>query len=253
MRRILVLLPLAPLLVLAGTSSAGAVSPGPINLPAVQLVAQNACTGKAVPGLSATLSPTSGEVSPGPTQRAGLTHRWKTVAPGTYALILSAPGMVGIGGAGTSPISVEVSPGPSQLVANSFFQQGQIVSVAMVPTTIPPSPCFDLSAPTLPEMSGVVFDGKTRAPLASPGPISLSVPGEVSPGPISYPGGAFVFPAGAVAPGSGTLSVSAPGYLPLGNAAGGGVPVTCQPGPQQLPGGDSFSEGQAVVVGLAPG
>jgi len=227
-----------------------AASPGPINLPAVQLVAQNACTGKAVPGLTATLSPTSGEINPGPSQRAGLTHRWKTLAAGTYGLTLSAPGFVGIGGAG---ITVEKQPGPAGLVADSFFQQGQIVSVAMVPTTFPPSPCFDLSAPTLPEMSGVVFDGKTRIPLASPGPISLSVPGEVSPGPINYPGGAFVFPAGAVAPGPGTLSVSAPGYLPLGNAAGGGVAVTVNPGPSQLPGGDSFSEGQAVVVGLAPG
>jgi len=250
MRRILFLLSLAPLLVLAGTSTAVASSPGPAQLPAVQLIAQNACTGKAVPGLSATLSPTSGEISPGPSQRAGLTHRWKTLAAGTYALTLAAPGFVGISGAG---IPVKEDPGPISLVANSFFQQGQIVSVAMVPTTFPPSPCLDLSAPTLPEVSGVVFDGKTRIPLASPGPIGLSVPGEVSPGPISYPGGAFVFPAGAIAPGSGTLSMSAPGYLPLGNAAGGGVPVTISPGPINLPGGDSFSEGQAVVVGLAPG
>jgi len=250
MRRILFLLPLAPLLALAGTSSVEAASPGPTQLPAVQVVAVDACTGKAVSGLSATLNPTSGQANPGPSQRAGGTHRWRSVPAGNYDLALSARGFVGIGGAG---ITVEVSPGPSQLVANSFFQQGQIVSVAMVPTTFPPSPCFDLSAPTMPEVSGVVFDGKTRIPLASPGPINLSVPGEVSPGPIQYPGGAFVFPAGAVPPGPSTLTASAPGYLPLGNAAGGGVAVTVNPGPSQLPGGDSFSEGQAVVVGLAPG
>jgi hypothetical protein len=245
---------------LSSTGPAGAKAPGPTGLPAVQLVVDNACTGGPVSGLTATLTPTSGETNPGPTQKKHGVYQWSSaaVAPGSYALSLSAPGFTPIGGAATgSPITVTKDPGPPGLVADSFFDQGVVISVMMVPQIYPPNPCLGLPALSLPEVAGGVFEGTTKTPLTNPGPISLTsvTAGESNPGPINEPNGHFVFPAGAVTPGPSTLSVAALGYLALGTEASGGVnpvAVTVNPGPTQLPSGGSFSEGQAVLIGLAP-
>jgi hypothetical protein len=263
--RLLAAAVLVPLAVLATTSLSAtpvsAVNPGPTQLPAVQLVAQDACSAKAVPGLTADFIPTSGEKNPGPNGKVGLTHHWSTKSfeTGTYALVLSAPGYVPIGDAasGTSPITVERDPGPNGLVANSFFAEGQIIAVAMVPDIFPPNPCFDAPSLSLAELSAAVTDGKSFGAV-NPGPTQLT--SDATGSQVSIPdldsNGHLVLNQGA-APGGYTLSVSAPGYQPLGTTAGGGftpvgITVEKNPGPIGLPGGDSFSEGLAVLIELAP-
>jgi len=155
------LVAIVPLAVVAGSNtSSDAVQSSPIGLPAVQLIAQNACTGKAVTGLTAELSlvTAAGGAQPGPISNiAGHTHTWTTkVAPaGTYDLSLSAANFSGIGDetTGSSPIQVTVNPGPSQLVADSGLVETQIIAVSLVPLTYPPtrvSTCPPWPSPRLP-------------------------------------------------------------------------------------------------------
>jgi len=258
-RRILFLLPLAPLLVLAGTSSVGAANSGPISLPAVQVIAQDACTGGAVRGLSLSLVPTPGVANPGPSQKRGpLTTQWSqaNVAPGSYALVVSAPGYVGIGDAtaGASPITVEVDPGPVSLVAQSSFAEDRLISVMLAPTLLPPGPCLDLPSLALPALSGSVIDGSTNAPLQDPGPIQLTSPAQANPGPTENRN-QFDFAQGTLSPGPAQLSISPAGHYPLGTHVDGSLApfeVTVGPGPSQLPSGGSYSQGLAVVANVAP-
>jgi hypothetical protein len=252
--RLLGLVAVVPLLTLAGSTSVSqAVNPGPQPLPALSLITHDACTGGSVPDLTATLSPLSGAQGPGPIQ-VGQTHHWTQaqLPLGGYSLSLSAPGYVAIGDGTTSPITVERDPGPTQLVADSSFQEDQTVAASLVPTALP-TPCLLLPAVQVPELAGAVVDGASGDALSNPGPINLTSPGAANPGPSQY-GNSFVFSSGSVTPGTYALSVADQGYYALGTAPDGTltpVSVTLGPGPQQLPSGESYTEGWYVLVGLA--
>ena len=261
------LVAIVPLAVVAGTNiSSDAVQPGPINLPAVQLFAINACTGTAVTGLSAELSlvTAAGGNQPGPIQNVGLTHKWTatSVPPGTYDLSLSAANFSGIGDetTGSSPIQVTINPAPSNLVVDSGLVETQVIAVSMVPLAYPPNPCLDLPALTIPQVALQVDDGSTNQALANPGPIQLQTPGggEVNPGPQNTPVESFAWPAGTL--GAGTyyfFDHGTQGHYLLGTASDGTVnplPVTIYipPGPPLIPAGDSVNYGISAIASLAP-
>jgi len=262
------LVTIVPLAVVAGTNiSSDAVQPGPIGLPAVQLIAQNACTGNAVTGLSAELSlvTATGGVQPGPINTvAGLTHTWTSVvAPaGTYDLSLSAANFSGIGDetTGSSPIQVTISPRPINLVADSGLVETQVVAVSMVPLAYPPNPCLDLPALAIPQVALQVDDGSTNQVLANPGSIQLQTPsgGEVSPAPQTTPVESFAWPAGMLEAGIYYyFDHGSQGHYPLGTTPDGTLnplPVTIYtpPGPPLIPVGDSVNYGISAIASRAP-
>lgn len=139
--------------------------------------------------------------------------------PALVAVLLTAGAILG---AGVSPAAA-ANPGPSQL----------------------------------PVLSGLVRDACTGLPVAG---LSVGVTSTINPGPIQAPsagpvGGAFSY--GAISPGPVQLTVSAPGYVALGGgpgpAAGSpGVTVTANPGPVQLPAGQSVSVGLVLDIRLVP-
>jgi hypothetical protein len=251
---------------LSGGAPGGAIDPGPINLPALQLFATNACTGTAITGLSAELSlvTAAGGIQPGPIQNVGHTHKWTTTAvpPGTYDLSLSAASFSGIGDetTGSSPIQVTINPGPTNLVADSGLAETQVIAVSMVPLAYPPNPCLDLPALTIPQVALQLDDGSTNQPLANPGPIQLQTPsgGAVNPGAQNTPVEAFAWPAGTL--GAGIyyfFDHGSQGHYLLGTSPDGTVnplPVTIYtpPAPSLIPAGDSVNYGISAIASLAP-
>jgi hypothetical protein len=245
---------LAPFVFLAGDTSG--VDPGPTQLPAVQLIAEDACNAKAVPGLEATLVPLSGGTSIGPVALRAVTY-WKGVAMGSYALDLSAPGYAGIGVGANSPLIVTVNSQPTGLVVDSGFSETQVVSVALMPQSFPSSPCLDLQAQTLPPLAVGVQDGLFQTRLLEEYGIFYYFAHDDTPHSLlpQNPGGSSTLAPGSIAPGTYTLGVNAQGYYPLGTAPDGSlIPIafTISPGPQQLPSGDSYDQAVNARVSLAP-
>ncbi len=265
---------------------AQAQNPGPPELPALTLSVLNACTGLPVVRASATLvNPRTGEKDPGPAQYPllGLSV-WPagSLVPGVHALGLSAPGFVEIPAVQTDPTTgerhpgpidhVTKDPGPPQLPANETYSEGVAAIVMMIPTS-PSRFCLHLSAPALPAFSGAVLDGSTGAPIGVAPTVSLIDPATGfaacdgppdasgatlcgrDPGPPQF----FAFPSTLPA-GAYDLSATAPGYLPfqgLDPTTGERDPgptshVTKDPGPANLPVGESASFGAVALIGLAP-
>ena len=210
-------------------------------------------------GLAVSLDPTSGEGQPGPADHPapGL-YTWSqaSLEVGTYALELTAPGFEPIGDPAldTSPVTIVKAQIPDGLVAGSAVIEGETASVVMTPIS-PTRFCLRLSALPLPALVGAVVDGTgTDGGLSAATVCLTSVTGLKPPGPGCVPGPLFSFRASSFAAGADTLSVTAPGFLPLGtDGAGGLIPVTVQkpPGPGCLPGQD-YCTGLDAIVALAP-
>ncbi len=108
--------------------------------------------------------------------------------------------------------------------------------------------------PFPPRVLGIVRDACTGLPIAG-ATVGIGSPGAVNPGPINT--GAFgEFSIDAVAPGSYSFSVSAPGYEPVGiNPGPQQTPGAINPGPIQVtrdPGPVQVSESIVASVLLAP-
>jgi hypothetical protein len=107
----------------------------------------------------------------------------------------------------------------------------------------------------VPALTGFVTDACTGLPVAG---LSVGVTSTVNPGLSQAPGigpvlGLFVYP--TVSPGPSQLTVSAPGYVPLGATPAGGAPgvaVTVNPGPPYFPDGASFASGLLLDIRLQP-
>ena len=260
-------------LVLLGAAAApvAATQPGPIQLPAISGLVVDACTGLPITGgLDVTVVNDAGAVIHPPSpNRLGL-FSFRTLDPGTYQLMVSAPGYAALGtgdpATGASPgVRVTVDPGPQQLPAGQSFSEGLVLAIGLVPE-LPPSPCRPPS-PNLPALAGRGTDTATGTGLRglSVG-LSPLVPVGIDPGPVQAPTfrpllGFFAF--GATAPGSYLLLASAPGHEdlatldPATGAATPGVQVTVDPGPVNLPAGEFVAESLVVAFSLpavqAPG
>jgi hypothetical protein len=82
--------------------------PGPIQVPSVSGVVRNGATGLPIANARETLTPTTGEINPGPSQFNFLgLFAWPTLEPGSYTLNIAAPRYVNPG-----PIQVTKDPGP---------------------------------------------------------------------------------------------------------------------------------------------
>lgn len=83
--------------------------PGPVQVNALTGIVDNAATGAKVKHLSVVITnPATGVRDPGPIQKSGKFIE-ANLAPGTWALAVSAPGYVGFSG-----VEVTVNPGPTQ-------------------------------------------------------------------------------------------------------------------------------------------
>ena len=255
----------------AAVAPAAAKDPGPPQLPAISGLVVDACTGLPITGgLEVTVVGADGAgIHPPSPNRLGL-FSFPTLDPGTYQLMVSAPGYGPLGtvdpATGASPgVPVLKDPGPSQLPAAESFSEGLVLAIGLLPET-PPNPCRPPS-PNLPALAGRGTDAATGAGLRGL-TVGLDpvVPVGRDPGPAQAPAfrpllGFFAF--GSTAPGSYLLLADAPGHAslatldPATGAATPGVHVTKDPGPAQLPAGQFMAESLVVAFSLpavqAPG
>ncbi len=258
----------AAALLVATVSPAAARPPGPPSLPALAGFVTDACTGLPIlGGLDVSVvGPDGGIAKPPNPNRLGL-FSFPSLAPGTYQLLVSAPGYDPLGAdpatGGLPGVMVAKPPGPPALPAGQSLSIGLILSIGLAPT-VTPGTCKPPN-PNLPALAGRGIDAATGRGLAGlvvgMAPLVIDpTTGASPPGPPTLPAfsplfGFFVFP--ALAPGDYLFSASAPGHLALGddptkppNPNGPGVMVTSPPGPPSLPAGQSVSEGLVLSVVL---
>lgn len=127
-------------------------------------------------------------------------------------------------------------------------------TVAPVAASVNPGPS------SVPALSGLVTNACTGLPV--PGVtvgVSLIDSASGQPGPVQHPPSPnlpalFSYP--TLDPGTYQLTVSAPGYVPLGGGTPGtvggsqGVTLIVNPGPPGLPAGQSFASGLVLDIGL---
>jgi hypothetical protein len=139
--------------------------------------------------------------------------------------------------------------------------------VALLGTTVGPAVAAEPGPIQVPALTGFVTDACTGLPVTGGLTVGIAplvadpTTGMVDPGPVQSPPsppffGFFRYP--TKDPGPIQLTVSAPGYKPLGGApdpaAGGspGAPVLKDPGPINLPAGQGLSIGLLLDIRLAP-
>jgi Carboxypeptidase regulatory-like domain len=249
-------------LVVAG--SAAALNPQPFP-PRVFGVVRDACTGVPVAGATVSLSSPTGARDPGPSQTGpagGFT--FEGVAAGVYSFAVAAPGYDPVGanpgpqqtpGAiNPGPIQVTGDPGPISLPAGEAVSESIVASVLLAPAT-PGAACSVNPGPiNLPAFSGVVRSAMTGLPILRASESLIPTSGEANPGPSQF-GLLGLFAWGTIAAGNYSLTVAAPGYVPIGNPAGvnpGPAQVTKDPGPSQFSDGGSVAFNKTFDILLAP-
>jgi hypothetical protein len=142
-----------------------------------------------------------------------------------------------------------------------------VTVTALVGATIAPVAAAEPGPTSVPAITGFVTNACTGLPILRGVTVGISslvidpTTGMGEPGPIQSPSsgpffGAFSY--GSVDPGPVQLTVSAPGYVPLGavpdpaTGASPGVTLTRDPGPINLPAGQSFASGLVLDIRLAP-
>jgi len=118
--------------VLLAPSTPGAnctINPGPVNLPALTGQVRNANTGLPILGATETLTPTTGEKSPGPPGFGlfGL-FAWGSLDPGGYQLNIAARRYVDPG-----PIQVTRDPGPVNYPDGAGVAFGENLDIQLLP------------------------------------------------------------------------------------------------------------------------
>ncbi len=146
------------------------------------------------------------------------------------------------------------SPGPRATLA------ALLGAAALVAASVTPAWAARPPPQNVPALSGFVTDACSGLPIAAGLAVGLAPIDPVAgqPGPLQSPAaqglGFFTYPTRD--PGPVQLTVSAPGYLPLGadptGAASPGVTITKDPGPVQLPAGQALSFGLVLDIRLVP-
>jgi hypothetical protein len=132
-----------------------------------------------------------------------------------------------------------------------------MVSVALMPDTFPPNPCLDLSAQTVPALSTVVVDGLTHQLLENFGIFYFFKHDQTGNQliPSQNPGRSWTISSASMPAGAYDVNLGDQGHYPFGTAPNGSltpVEVTINPGPTQLPDGDSYDQGVSAAFALAP-
>jgi len=232
-----------------GAVPAYARNPGPPGVPALVGIVRDACTGVKVPNLSVTVT-----ADPGPIQvpdKVGIGHFvFVTVDPGPVQLQVSAPGYAPLGDAAAPGVTVTTNPGPQNLPAPQQMAVGLKTTIFLAPNPLPPS-CPLAAKPHRPlnALFGTVRDAITGAPIANPTVSVCYPPSPCQPADKTTATGHFVYkstgPAGSP---SLVLSVTAPGYPALGDAAAPGVTIEGDPGPVNLPAVQYMSVGIVTKI-----
>jgi hypothetical protein len=114
-------------------------NPGPVGVPSLSGVVRNALTGLAIPNAVESLTPTTGEKDPGPSQFSFLGRfSWPTLDPGGYALGVAAPGFIGFGDPASvnpGPAQVTINPGPVNYPDGGSLAFGTAVDILLVPVS----------------------------------------------------------------------------------------------------------------------
>jgi hypothetical protein len=130
-----------------------------------------------------------------------------------------------------------------------------IALTALLAATVAPAAASDAGPIQVPALTGFVTDACTGFPIMNGLTVGVTraVPGGVDPGPVGLPSsppffGFFTYRTHD--PGPVSLTVSAPGYTPLGGTPG--VTVLQDPGPVGLPAGQGLSIGLLLDIRLMP-
>ena len=262
MRVVLVGVVAAVFLVLAGP--AAALNPQPFP-PRVLGIVRDTCTGLPVAGARVSLSSAAGARDPGPQQTGpGGGFSFDGVAAGAYSFAVAAPGYdpVGVnpgptqtpGAVNPGPIQVTKDPGPISLPAGGAVTESIVASVLLAPSS-PGAACSGDPGPiSLRAVSGVVRSSVTGLPILRASELLTPTSGEANPGPQQF-GLLGLFAWGALAAGDYSLTVAAPGYVPIGDPGSrdpGPIQVTKDPGPMQFSDGGSVAFGKTLDILLAP-
>ena len=222
-----------------------AVSPGPIQIPAVIAGVQDACTHNILPAVQSVMTNAAGRrfspshVGPG-------TFRYGSLPAGKYRLFVTASGYEDLADAKGPGVNIVKPPGPANVPAGEFVELGLHLLIRLAPV-VPPGPCKVQRPGNVPGGFGIVHDVKTGAPVAGMA-VRFTDPttGLVPPGPpIKIAAGRFTQP--QLPAGTWLLHLSAPSYTGLD-----GIAVKYPPGPPVLP-PDAHGVRPSVAQGLRLG
>jgi Carboxypeptidase regulatory-like domain len=210
----------------AGTTlPAGAVSPGPQQLPALSAKVLNSCTGAKVKHLVVSAADPGGAAISPTTTRMG-NFVFQSLGPGTYLLSVSAPGYETLSNDSGPGVEVTINPGPPQVPPGTTITQGLTGVIQLAPLS-PPPVCSGPGPTQVNALTGIVDSAATGKKVKHLS-VSITNPAtgaEVNPGPIQRSG---EFIQADLDPGTWDLAVAAPNYTGFS-----GVQVTVNPGPPQ--------------------
>lgn len=258
---------------LLATSAAPAAAATGVAVPALSGLVTDQCTGLPVgTGLTITLGAPDGPILHLPSPNFLGLFSFPSLAPGTYQLMVSAPGYVPLGAdpatGASSEVPIQQAPGPQGLPAGQSFAAGQFLDIRLAPLT-PAATCKPPN-PNLPAVAGRGVDAATGAglsglvvgvaPIVTDPATGLTGPGSIVHPPSPNFFGLFAFPTISGLAGSGfQFYATAPGHTSLGadptkppSPNGPGVFVGQAPGPVGLPAGSGTLSVSIVIAFALP-